>query len=81
MHRFKYFANDNQSYKVLCREANKLNTESIDLKRRVRMLKKEKFYWIPLLVSCSLVSFAMGHQSVSNETPCHKKKSHLYMFR
>ena len=60
MKRFQYSSYDNQSYKALCEDSKKLFIENRELKQAVRMLKKEKYYWIPLIASCAFVGFALG---------------------
>ena len=60
MNPFKYFENDNESYKALCKKSNKLYRENLELKRAVHMLKKEKYYWIPLITACSLIGYTAG---------------------
>ena len=64
---FKYFEHDNQSYKLLCQQSNNLykkNKELIhqnkELKKTIMLLKKEKYYWIPLIITCSFIGFASG---------------------
>lgn len=52
--------NDNHSYKTLCLEGQKLYKENKELKSAVKFLKKEKYYWIPITLICSFVSFVSG---------------------
>lgn len=68
MNRFKFLPNDNQSYKELCREGRILYLENKELKKAVRMLQKEKHYWIPLIATCSFISFVSGHNSAKGST-------------
>lgn len=60
MKRFEYLEHDNESYKRICRETNKLYQENRELKKVIQMLKKEKYYWIPLITACSFIGFTAG---------------------
>lgn len=82
MKRFTYLPNDNQSYKVLCDKGNLLYKENQELKQLTRLLKKEKYYWIPLIASCSLISFALGSQTQSsNRSSSVRSRDHEYLPR
>ena len=75
---FKYSTHDNQSYKNLCKDGNRLLNENKELKNVVRLLKKEKHYWIPLIAACSLVGFSFGHQAASPpKKPTRHDHTHL----
>lgn len=41
IHKFKYFSTDNHSYKVLCKEANILYNQIINLNNQLKNIKNE----------------------------------------